>query len=544
VDEDSPYGELLDRLEGMAWSDADTAHREALRLMQRIDRERHPAAFGRALLVQAAVESQRGLTEQSARIMRRVTRWADQNSHRYLQARSHRELSSLFRRVGDFALALEHAVQGVELLDVGARPLIRCDHLLALADALGEIGSYAESRRRYVEANELAEQAGDLLVRMRVLNNWAYTEYEDRNVTQALPIVERLLTVSARHHRPLDVHDLDTTARVYMLAGRLEDAHRVLAPVRGETDRRPRLFDERASALLTLAEIERLQGRTEDAQATLDQCRHICNELALSSLQVRVRREQAELYAASGRFELAFEEHKQFHDAAMEVHSLEREARGRTLQVLFETTEARRDSARYRELSVHDALTGLPNRRFIDDHLERLCLAMAESDEQLTVALVDLDHFKRVNDTLSHAVGDHVLCQVADVLLHGVSGVEGGVAARLGGEEFVLVLPGADERRGHEVLETVRAAVEHHDWTPLTQGVPVTISIGAATAPDEGVERSSLLARADDRLYAAKRAGRTRLVTAHPQGEGTQLVPQPRHGRGRTLYAGAGRGLG
>jgi diguanylate cyclase (GGDEF)-like protein len=178
---------------------------------------------------------------------------------------------------------------------------------------------------------------------------------------------------------------------------------------------------------------------------------------------------------------------------------------------------------------VHDALTGLPNRRFIDDHLERLCLAMEESDEPLTVALVDLDHFKRVNDTLSHAVGDHVLCQVADVLLRGVSGVEGGVAARLGGEEFVLVLPGADERRGHEVLETVRAAVEHHDWTPLTQGVPVTISIGAATAPDEGVERSSLLARADERLYAAKRAGRNRLVTAHPHGEGTHLVPQPRH---------------
>jgi diguanylate cyclase (GGDEF)-like protein len=524
VDEDSPYGELLDRLEDMAWSDSDSAHHDALELLQRIDRTKYPASAGRALLVQAAVESQRGLTEQSARIMRRVTQWADLHAHRYLQARSHRELSSLFRRVGDFALALEHAVQGVELLDVGTRQLIRCDHLLALADALGEIGSYAESRRRYVEANMLAEQAGDLSVRMRVLNNWAYTEYEDGNVTEALPIVERLLSVSARNDRALDVHDLDTTARVYMLAGRLGDAHRVLSPVRGQTGRRPRLFDERANALLTLAEIERLQGLTGDAQATLDQCRLLCDELRLSSLQVRVRREQAELFAASGRFEAAFEEHKRFHDAAMELHSLEREARARTLQVMFETSEARRDSAHYRELSVHDALTGLPNRRFIDDHLNRLCLNVAESGEPLTVALVDLDHFKQVNDTFSHAVGDRVLCQVAAVLAREVSAVDGGIAARLGGEEFVLILPRTDEQQGYGVLERVRTAVAEHDWHGLTKSLPVTISVGAATAPEDGLDRSVLLARADERLYAAKRSGRNRLVAAGPAAEDQALV--------------------
>jgi diguanylate cyclase (GGDEF)-like protein len=524
VDEDSPYGELLDRLEESSWSDGDSAHREALRLLQQMDREQFPASAGRALLVQAAVESQRGLTEQSARIMRRVTQWADEHADRYLQARSHRELSSLFRRVGDFALALEHAVQGVELLDVDARPFIRCDHLLALADALGEIGSYAESRRRYVEANQLAEQSGDLAVRMRVLNNWAYTEYEDGNVPDALPIVERLLAVSARHGRPLDVHDLDTAARVYMLAGRLDDAHRMLSPVQGQTGRRPRLFDERASALLTLAEIERLQGLTDDAQTTLDQCRLLCDELALSSLQVRVRREQAELFAASGRYELAFEEHKRFHDAAMELHSLEREARGRTLQVLFETSEARRDSAHYRELSVHDALTGLPNRRFIDDHLTRLCVKVADSGEPLTLGLVDLDHFKLVNDTFSHEVGDRVLCQVADVLAREVSAIEGGIAARLGGEEFVLILPGADEREGYRILEQIRTAVALHDWQGLTQALPVTISVGAATSPDDGLERSALLARADERLYAAKRSGRNRLVATDGTPEDRSMV--------------------
>ncbi len=512
MNDDPQYGEMLDNLEERVWSDADEAHRDALDLLAEIDKDLHPAAFARALLVQAAVESQRGLTEDSARIMRRVTRWADEHQHRYVQARSHRELSSLFRRVGDFALALEHAVSGVELLDVGARASIRCDHLLALADALGEIGSFTESRRRYVEANELAEQSGDVHLRMRVLNNWAYTEHEDGNVAQALPIVGRLLAVSARHGRPLDVHDLDTAARVYMLDGRLDDAHTVLEPVRSETGVRPRLFDERANALLTLAEIERLQGRTDQAQRTLDRCRLLSDELSLMVLQVRVRREQAELFAASGRFVQAFEEHKRFHDAAMELYSLEREARARTLQVLFETSEARRDSDRYRELSVHDALTGLPNRRFIDDHLNRLCRTAAELGAPFTVALIDLDHFKRVNDTLSHGTGDRVLCEVADLLAREASALDGGVAARLGGEEFVLILPGTDRGAVGELLEQVRRAVEEHPWFSLTGDLPVTISIGAVTAPDEGIERSSLLARADERLYKAKRAGRNRVV--------------------------------
>jgi diguanylate cyclase (GGDEF)-like protein len=91
--------------------------------------------------------------------------------------------------------------------------------------------------------------------------------------------------------------------------------------------------------------------------------------------------------------------------------------------------------------------------------------------------------------------------------------VPGGIAARLGGEEFVLILPGTGERDAHRVLEQVRTAVAAHDWRGLTQRLPVTISIGAATAPDEGLERSSLLAAADQRLYVAKRSGRNRLVT-------------------------------
>jgi diguanylate cyclase (GGDEF)-like protein len=277
--------------------------------------------------------------------------------------------------------------------------------------------------------------------------------------------------------------------------------------------------------LLTLAEIERLQGRIDEAQRTLDQCRLLSDELKLISLQVRVRREQAELFAASGRFERAFEEHKRFHDAAMELHSLEREARARTLQVLFETSEARRDSARYRELSVHDALTGLPNRRFIDDHLNRLCRTVAEVGAPFSVALIDLDHFKQVNDTLSHAAGDRVLCEVADVLSREAAALDGGVAARLGGEEFVLILPGADRGVVRELLEQVRSAVEEHPWASLTGSIPVTISIGAATAPDEGVERSSLLARADERLYEAKRAGRNRVVAGGAAPAGGGRVP-------------------
>jgi diguanylate cyclase (GGDEF)-like protein len=184
---------------------------------------------------------------------------------------------------------------------------------------------------------------------------------------------------------------------------------------------------------------------------------------------------------------------------------------------MFETAEARQEAERFREQARRDPLTGLRNRRYLDEHLP----ALAEADSALTVALVDLDHFKQINDLLSHDVGDQVLIRVAAILESALAAAApGGFAARLGGEEFVLVLPETTTARAATALESVRHAVRSFAWDSVVAGLTVTVSIGAAGRSDEPrATPAELLSIADRNLYTAKHAGRDRVVTGSPQAE-------------------------
>jgi diguanylate cyclase (GGDEF)-like protein len=148
-----------------------------------------------------------------------------------------------------------------------------------------------------------------------------------------------------------------------------------------------------------------------------------------------------------------------------------------------------------------DALTGLANRRALGAALE---LAL-DGDDACCVALLDIDHFKAVNDTHGHAAGDDVLVQVANTLRASSAGH--GLLARHGGEEFAWVLPGVELDQARLQCEYLREAVKF-----ASAALPVTISVGVASAqPSDTI--ASVLQRADTALYAAKHAGRDRVMT-------------------------------
>jgi two-component system, cell cycle response regulator len=126
--------------------------------------------------------------------------------------------------------------------------------------------------------------------------------------------------------------------------------------------------------------------------------------------------------------------------------------------------------------------------------------------------MVDLDRFKRINDTRSHEAGDDVLRAMGQILGRFVAAVQGGVAARMGGEEFLLVLPGTEGKAADVSAEAVRRAIDEHDSQPITAGIPVTASIGVAIAPADGQHNSNPLGTVDARLYRAKRSERNRVV--------------------------------
>jgi diguanylate cyclase len=168
----------------------------------------------------------------------------------------------------------------------------------------------------------------------------------------------------------------------------------------------------------------------------------------------------------------------------------------------------RQRAAEYAAVAERDALTSLGNRRHLERRATELLPALAAAGEPLSLALLDIDHFKRVNDRHGHAAGDQVLVHLAQLLRENTRG--GDVLARHGGEEFVVLLPGMPLPRAAEVCERLRQRVAAHGWPLGERGI--TISIGLAASPPLALE--ALLARADEALYRAKRAGRNSVVVA------------------------------
>jgi len=400
----------------------------------------------------------------------------------------------------------------VQRLDAGTPAPTRSAYLMALAGALNATGSFDAARERYQQAEEFAIAGGDAQRRLAVLNNLAYSELEAGDAARAWEVVERLRAVAAEHEYELNPNYLDTVAQVQLELGRYADAE---ATTRASIDAFASVWEEEvdslAQSLATLAVAQRQLGNTAAAQETLERCRALCEERGLATIAVRVIQEQAEVYAASGDFERAFTTYKEFHVAHSQLISQQGEARARTRQALFETAEAREAAARFHDQARRDQLTGLPNRRYLDETLPVLIEEAARTGQPLVTALVDVDHFKRVNDTCSHQVGDQVLVAIAELLAAAVPpGPGSGFAARSGGEEFLLVLAGQRLPAALQRLEALRMAIAAHPWQPLTGELPVTVSIGAAAAADHDTQ-SRLLAQADERLYAAKRDGRDRV---------------------------------
>jgi diguanylate cyclase (GGDEF)-like protein len=169
---------------------------------------------------------------------------------------------------------------------------------------------------------------------------------------------------------------------------------------------------------------------------------------------------------------------------------------------------------RMKEKALHDPLTGLFNRRAFTDHLAH---EMARRDRQggtLALLMLDLDHFKKLNDTHGHPAGDAALKRSSELL--GRCLRKGDVAARYGGEEFVVMLAGADEEVALTIAERIRSALEHAEIEFGGAKIRVTASVGLAVWPGHGRTPQDLLGAADRALYTAKGAGRNRVVPAPP----------------------------
>ncbi|MBB4760957.1 diguanylate cyclase [Amorphoplanes digitatis] len=488
--------------------------------------ERQAIALGeenlvvRARLLGANMLRRTGDLAGAARQLPDIERWAVEHGDRCLQARTYVAWANVERLFGDTAKFLEYSLSAVELLDDTATPHMQIWYRCTLADALADNGYMDSARPRFQQVEALARELRQWEQLLMVLNNWACSEQEAGDLPQARAVAHRMQEYSTAHGLDLNPGMLDTIGAIQIEHGEYAEAEQVMLECiarfqAGELDHSGQL----AEYQLNLARAQHGLGALDRAQVSLDAARELCVEGDLHTLLVRVHQEQAELHAARGDYAAAFAAQKVVFATNEDLQARQQLAEALNRHAMFETAEAREAARQFREQARRDPLTGLRNRRYVDEKLPALLAA----DPDLSLAIFDIDHFKRINDTLGHDGGDQVLAEVARLLdTHLAAAAATGFAARLGGEEFLLVLPLTPVAAATAKFDTIRRAISEHDWHDTTKGLHITVSVGVAGA-NETTPRSqtATLAAADRNLYAAKQAGRNRVVT------GTE--PEPRH---------------
>lgn len=185
----------------------------------------------------------------------------------------------------------------------------------------------------------------------------------------------------------------------------------------------------------------------------------------------------------------------------------EKEAAHQELQALYaEIKEKKIEVENMNEhlvvLSNTDKLTNIPNRRYFHHRLDEIIFEYEKTQKPFSLMMMDIDHFKRVNDRYGHQIGDRVLIQVAAILFENLP--ENAVVARYGGEEFVVLLPGMSENDAMATAEILKDNIQHAHWDSVNR---MTISAGIATFTEDD-DSYSIITKADQALYLSKERGR------------------------------------
>ncbi len=366
-----------------------------------------------------------------------------------------------------------------------------------IACHLEQTGDAEAARTEIDRALELARRARPNRFAMAVIHSTrADIELREGNAAQALSDAEHSLSLLAEDREP-NPYVLGASVRAQVQArialGHFDDAQQAgQAALDWLGERMPHT---RSVILAAVAEAMRSAGRLQDAYSALQRSAELerqafteISELQLSLeravMQARLARNESDALALKNR-ELA------------EAHA-ELETRTGQLEALQE---------QLREQAERDWLTGVHNRRFLARELEQP--TTTRFGRTLSVAVVDLDHFKAINDRYGHNVGDQVLVRAAAVLCEVLRTTD--IVVRSGGEEFLVLMPLTDAPAAALCANRMLEAMREEPWGAIAAGARLTASVGVATVEDPD-DLEQLVKLADNRLYEAKRAGRDRVI--------------------------------
>lgn len=377
----------------------------------------------------------------------------------------------------------------------------------------------------YLESSlALGRQLGDLRSQGLALGNLGVLQEDLEQPEAALGYYEESITLYLRADDPYELARQYTHMGKTLLGlARDGEARSAFTQSLVHLQRAPNV-SLKIDVLLSLSELAKRQGESQYELERLLNALELADPETAPADAYRVHKALAELYKTRRRPQKALAHFETFHALQERVRREAelRKTKGLLLQFDVERLEFEREMYRLKhvelarayaqleEVSVRDPLTNLHNRRFLAQQLAQEVERAKRYGRPLSLMLCDIDNFKQVNDTFSHAVGDEVLKVVADVLKSRTRLSD--LKARFGGEELVAVFPETSLEDAVPLCEAMRHAAEQYDWAGLHPELRVTLSVGVAQLRPEDTP-DSLLRTADDRMYEAKGAGKNRVCS-------------------------------
>lgn len=387
----------------------------------------------------------------------------------------------------------------------------------------------------FLEADALCRTRGDQAGSARALNNWAdttVTHYEILREEQSAPDPRMLEDAIARAGEALQLAQQSGMVKTHLLAAETlahaleEKGQYALALEQLETALRGQsglgFTKEELDIQVRIGALLMRMERQGEAIAGLRGARDVAQQQGTYPHFADILKLLSSAQESSGDFAAALATYKEFHTVILKARDQRAQISAQIFAAKMDLERAQQEAAAHKtrvdqledfnrtlRVQVHeDALTGLPNRRALEDQMEQ---KLTGRTANVTFAMADIDFFKQVNDSYSHLVGDDVLRHVGALIRACLR--SGDMAARIGGEEFALVLDRTKENRAVEACDRIRKAIEDYHWGALADGLQVTISFGV-THIQEGDDLKAMMTRADSALYRAKRNGRNRVEKA------------------------------
>ena len=453
-------------------------------------------------------------------------RLAQATQERRIEAACQNNIGIVHYQLGDFANALEHYTRHHELCealqDSGALPTA----LNNIGTVHAELGEYETALERHLAAARLALELGDDRNAAIALSNAGREQHHLGRDDEALDTLQDALTCAHRTtDRQVIPHILANLADALLATGRADEAlayYELAVQSAAQLGDRSREADGKLQLGQALLRLDRL----DDAETYLNEALELAVDTSSLKTACGVHEALARLCEAREDYAGALRHHREYHRLDKDITGETVRTRIQTLLTRLDVEQARRENEELRRAdqekaellrqlrtqsralereAQEDPLTRLHNRRSLERYLHTAFHKARAGGETLALVMLDIDHFKSINDRFTHLTGDEVLQELALLLKQHCR--KGDFVARYGGEEFAVLLPHADAREAHAACEKLRLAVQNYDWARVHPDLSVTISLGAAdTRTTESVQ--DLMRQADARLYDAKRAGR------------------------------------